>query len=141
MRDITKQNITWHDTIENKQFQINTLLDIDKLDESALRARIALLSDEFISRTKWENLRLSQSAKQVEVEVANKYLQLMLQQRSGTENFFGNFLSIIHYYFTHMNKICLIFTILITPFFYWLIWLFCLSYYTILNLFWLVYFF
>ena len=57
--------------------------DIDSLDEAGLRTRVAQIAAEFVGRTKWENLRLSQSLKQVEAEVSSKYLTLMLKQRSG----------------------------------------------------------
>jgi hypothetical protein len=57
--------------------------DIDTLDEAGLRTRVAQIAAEFVGRTKWENLRLSQSLKQVEAEVSSKYLMLMLKQRSG----------------------------------------------------------
>ena len=53
------------------------------LDEAGLRARIELLAKEFESRSKVEALKLSQSLSQQEAETSNKYLRLMLQQRSG----------------------------------------------------------
>lgn len=57
--------------------------DVKSLDEAGLRARIELLAKEFESRSKVEALKLSQSLSQQEAETSNKYLRLMLQQRSG----------------------------------------------------------
>jgi hypothetical protein len=62
--------------------------DIDTLDEAGLRTRVAQIAAEFVGRSKWENLRLSQSLKQVEAEVSSKYLMLMLKQRSGEVLYF-----------------------------------------------------
>ena len=59
------------------------------LDEAGLRARIELLAKEFESRSKVEALKLSQSLSQQEAETSNKYLRLMLQQRSGVCVFIG----------------------------------------------------
>ena len=53
------------------------------LDEAGLRARLDLLAKEFESRSQLEALKLSQSLNQLEAETSNKYLRLMLQQRSG----------------------------------------------------------
>jgi hypothetical protein len=60
-----------------------------------------------VGRTKWENLRLSQSLKQVEAEVSSKYLMLMLKQRSG-ERYFDLLLFFFTFlYFCFYSSFCI----------------------------------
>ena len=68
-----------------KELELSLLKDLHKLDADALRIRMTQLAAEFFERTKWESLRLHQSLRQVETDVARKYLELMNQQRIELE--------------------------------------------------------
>jgi hypothetical protein len=84
--------------------------DIDTLDEAGLRTRVAQIAAEFVGRTKWENLRLSQSLKQVEAEVSSKYLMLMLKQRSG--EIFRSIIVLFLYFYTFVFTLLFVLVLL-----------------------------
>jgi len=68
-----------------KELEQSLLHDLHKLDADALRTRMTQLAAEFFERTKWESLRMHQAMRQVETDVARKYLELMNQQRGELE--------------------------------------------------------
>jgi len=57
-------------------------LDLEHLDERALRYRIAQLTTEFFERIKWEGLRQQQALQQAEALLASRYSDLLTQQRN-----------------------------------------------------------
>jgi len=67
------------------EIEKSLLRDLHKLDADALRTRMTQLAAEFFERTKWESLRMHQAMRQVETDVARKYLELMNQQRGELE--------------------------------------------------------
>lgn len=69
-----------------KEMEATLLKDLEKLDEGALRYRIAQLSAEFIERAKWEGLRLHQAVVAVRDEYSRRTDALLLQQRVELES-------------------------------------------------------
>lgn len=63
-----------------KDMEMHFLADLDKLDEVALRKRIISLVAEFTEKSRWEAVKLHQSLKHVEKEVADHYSALMAKQ-------------------------------------------------------------
>mmetsp|Transcript_26952 Transcript_26952/g.45508 ORF Transcript_26952/g.45508 Transcript_26952/m.45508 type:complete len:491 (+) Transcript_26952:926-2398(+) len=59
--------------------------DLDGLDEKALRYRVAQLTTEFFERIKWEGLRQQQALQQAEALLAQKYGDLLSQQKNSLQ--------------------------------------------------------
>ena len=68
-----------------RDLEATLLKDIHTLNEHELRVRIKQLATEMFERLAWEDLRMSQSLKGVQSELAEKYTDLMRRQRSELE--------------------------------------------------------
>jgi hypothetical protein len=69
-----------------KDFEDSLLKDLHSMDEQTLRYKYIQLATEFFERNKWEGIRMQQAMKQLEAEIAVKYLELMRQQRVELES-------------------------------------------------------
>ena len=80
LEDLSLQSASYR-----RELELSLLKDLEGLDESGLRMRIAQLASEFFERTKWEGIRLHQSLRQIESDLSRRYLDLLAEQRSEFE--------------------------------------------------------
>lgn len=77
LEDVAKQTAELKSETEKALFR-----DLENLDEQSLRYRIVQLSAEFFDRIKWEGLRQQQVLRDAEATFAQKYGQLLSEQKS-----------------------------------------------------------
>lgn len=76
LEEVAKQTLELKNETEKSLYR-----DLEQLDEQALRYRILQLSTEFFDRIKWEALRQQQVLREAESIFAQKYGQLLTEQR------------------------------------------------------------
>jgi hypothetical protein len=76
LEEVAKQTLELKNETEKSLYR-----DLEQLDEQALRYRILQLSAEFFDRIKWEGLRQQQVLREAESIFAQKYGQLLTEQR------------------------------------------------------------
>jgi hypothetical protein len=76
LEEVARQTLDLKNETEKSLYR-----DLEQLDEQALRYRILQLSAEFFDRIKWEGLRQQQVLREAESIFAQKYGQLLTEQR------------------------------------------------------------